>query len=503
MSLVPVSRVRVLNDAPVKPDAAYVLYWMVAFRRLTWNFALERAAWWARELGRPLIVFEPLRSDYPWASDRLHRFVLDGMADHLEALEGRDSVRYIPWVETTPQQGQGLLAALAAEASVVVTDDFPAFFIPRMLDAARGGLTVRCEAIDANGLLPIRQPDREFQTAYAFRRYLQQSLPTHLAEPPAADPLAGLPELAPPPLPAALTGRWQTPARELIDGRLPLSTLPIDHSVPPVEQRGGPRAARARLQRFLDTGLEAYGTGRNRVDGDVTSRLSPYLHFGHIASWDVVAAALARDGWLGRTSARAAGAREGWWGASPAVEAFLDQIVTWRELGFNLCVQRPDAYDHYESLPAWARATLGKHESDPRAYRYGLDEFAAARTHDALWNAAQGQLLADGRIHTYLRMLWGKKVLEWTATPRDALAVLIELNNRYALDGRDPNSYSGIFWTLGRYDRPWAPERPVVGTVRYMSSENTARKMPVRSYIRRYAPTDGAADAQPALLDLT
>lgn len=503
MSLVPSSRVRALNDAPLKPDAAFVLYWMVASRRLTWNFALERAAWWARELGRPLIVFEPLRSDYPWASDRLHRFVLDGMADHLEALEGRQGVRYIPWVETTPKQGRGLMAALAADASVVVTDDFPAFFIPRMLDAACRSLSVRCEAVDANGLLPIRQPDREFPTAYAFRRYLQQSLPEHLAGPPAANPLAGLPELAAPPPPAALTGRWQTPTRELIDGRLPLSRVPIDHGVPTVEQRGGPRAARAALQRFLDTGLEGYGTGRNRVDGDVTSRLSPYLHFGHIASWDVVAAVLARDGWLGRTSARASGAREGWWGASPAVEAFLDQIVTWRELGFNLCVQRPDACDRYESLPAWARATLGKHESDPRAYRYGLDEFAGARTHDALWNAAQGQLLAEGRIHNYLRMLWGKKVLEWTATPREALAVLIELNNRYALDGRDPNSYSGILWTLGRYDRPWAPERPIFGTVRYMSSENTARKMPVRSYIRRYAPAEGAADAQPALLDLT
>ncbi len=492
-----------MNDAPARPEAAYVLYWMVAFRRLTWNVALERAVWWARELGRPLVIFEPLRSDYPWASDRLHRFVLDGMADHLEALDGRKDVRYVPWVEAGRHQGRGLLAALAADAAVVVTDDFPAFFIPKMIEAAGEALTVRCEAVDGNGLLPVRQADREFQTAYAFRRYLQQSLPAHLADPPAADPLAELPELAAPPLPAVLTGRWQTPTRELITGRVPLSTLPIDHSVEPVEQRGGARAAHTTLQRFLDTGLANYGVARNKVEGDVSSRLSPYLHFGHLASWDVVATVLARDGWLGRTSSRAAGAREGWWGASPPVEAFLDQIVTWRELGFNACVQRPDDYDQYESLPAWARSTLGKHESDPRAYRYGLDEFAAGRTHDPLWNAAQGQLRAEGRIHNYLRMLWGKKVLEWTATPREALAVLVELNNRYALDGRDPNSYTGILWTLGRYDRPWAPERPVFGTVRYMSSENTARKMPVRSYIRRYAPADGAAGAQPALLDLT
>ena len=503
MSPVSSSRVRALNDAPVNPRAGYVLYWMVAHRRLTWNFALQRAVWWAGELGRPVLVFEGLRSDYPWASDRLHRFVLDGMADHLEATDGRPGLRYVPWIETARHQGRGLLSALAADAAVVVTDDFPAFFIPRMLEAAGAGLPVRGEAVDANGLLPIRQPAREFPTAYAFRRYLQQSLPAHLADPPAPDPLAALPPVATPPLPAAITGQWHSPVRELLEGRVPLSTLPIDHTVGPVDQRGGARAAGRSLRAFLDSRLAEYGAGRNRVEGDVTSRLSPYLHFGHIASWEVVATLLQRDGWLGRTSPRATGAREGWWGVSPQVDAFLDQIVTWRELGFINCVARPTDYDTYESLPAWARATLGKHQSDPRAYQYNLDQFAAARTHDPLWNAAQGQLLVEGRIHNYLRMLWGKKVLEWTATPQEALAVLIELNNRYALDGRDPNSYSGIFWTLGRYDRPWAPERPVFGTVRYMSSENTARKMPVRSYIRRYAPADGTAVAQPALLDLT
>jgi deoxyribodipyrimidine photo-lyase len=503
MSPVPPIRVRALNDAPVNPAAGYVLYWMVAHRRLAWNFALQRAVWWAGELGRPLLVFEPLRSDYPWASDRLHRFVLDGMADHRDAAAGRAGLRYVAWIETTRRQGRGLLAALAADAGVVVTDDFPAFFIPKMIEAAGAGLPVRCEAVDANGLLPIRQPGREFATAYAFRRYLQQSLPAHLADPPAADPLAALPQVPAPPMPAALSGQWHSPARELIDGTISLSTLPIDHGVGLVEQRGGARAAVRALAAFLEGPLADYGGGRNRAEVDVTSRLSPYLHFGHIASWEVVTTVLARDGWLGRTSPRATGAREGWWGASPPVEAFLDQIVTWRELGFTSCVARPADYDRYESLPDWARATLGKHQSDPRAYRYELDHFAAGRTHDPLWNAAQGQLLAEGRIHNYLRMLWGKKVLEWTATPHEALAVLIELNNRYALDGRDPNSYSGIFWTLGRYDRPWAPERPIFGTVRYMSSENTARKMPVRSYVRRYAPADGTADAQPALLDLT
>jgi deoxyribodipyrimidine photo-lyase len=146
-----------------------------------------------------------------------------------------------------------------------------------------------------------------------------------------------------------------------------------------------------------------------------------------------------------------------------------------------------DDYDRYESLPDWSRATLEKHASDPRRFSYSLEAFAAARTHDELWNASQTQLVRQGRIHNYLRMLWGKKILEWTASPRDALAVMIELNNRYALDGRDPNSYSGIFWCLGRYDRPWGPERPIFGAVRYMSSENTRRKLSVNKYLRQFA----------------
>jgi len=156
-------------------------------------------------------------------------------------------------------------------------------------------------------------------------------------------------------------------------------------------------------------------------------------------------------------------------------------------LGFNMADKHPDA-EQYDSLPPWALATLDRHASDPREHLYTLDAFAAAATHDPLWNAAQRQLTSEGRIHNYLRMLWGKKILEWTPSSRVALDVMIELNNRYALDGRDPNSYSGIFWVLGRYDRPWAPERAIFGTVRYMSSANTARKLRVKQYLERYRP---------------
>jgi deoxyribodipyrimidine photo-lyase len=154
-----------------------------------------------------------------------------------------------------------------------------------------------------------------------------------------------------------------------------------------------------------------------------------------------------------------------------------------------MCWQRDD-YDQYDSLPDWAQKTLKEHAGDSRPFVYSLEEFATAATHDPLWNAAQVQLARQGRIHNYLRMLWGKKILHWSESPRAALQIMIELNNKYALDGRNPNSYSGIFWVLGRYDRAWGPEREIFGKVRYMTSENTARKVRVKPYIEKFQPED-------------
>ena len=193
-----------------------------------------------------------------------------------------------------------------------------------------------------------------------------------------------------------------------------------------------------------------------------------------------------REQWsIDKLADKATGSRAEWWGVGEAAESFLDEIITWRELGYNMACRSEDV-EKYESLPDWARRTLEKHADDPRAFIYTLEEFAEAKTHDPLWNAAQNQLVCEGRMHNYLRMLWGKKILEWTSSPRQALEVMIELNNKYAVDGRDPNSYSGIFWVLGRYDRLWGPERPIFGTVRYMSSQSTAKKLRVREYLRRY-----------------
>jgi deoxyribodipyrimidine photo-lyase len=467
----------------------YVLYWMTMARRTRFNHGFERAVDWAVRTGKPLVVLEALRCGYPWASDRLHRFVLEGMAANERRLAGA-SVLYYPYVEGAPDEGKGLLAALARRAVVVVGDDFPAFFLPKIAEAAARQVSVRFELVDSNGLVPMRAAGRAFPSAFTFRRYLQRTLPAHLGDGPRKDPLSRvrLPVLAS--LPSAITRRWPRASPALLGGEPgALARLPIDHRVPPVAFRGGSEAGESAMRAFVARRLAEYPEKRNQPEEDGTSRLSPYLHFGHVSVHDVLHRIAAAEGWSpDRVASTSTGRREGWWGTSAAAEAFLDQLVTWRELGYNMCAHRPD-YDRYESLPAWARKTLGAHARDPRPHVYDLQQLDQAATHDPLWNAAQTQLVKDGWFHNYMRMLWGKKILEWSRRPEDALTAMIELMNRYSLDGRNPNSYSGYFWVLGRYDRPWAPERPIFGMVRYMSSANTARKLRVKEYVKKYAPS--------------
>jgi deoxyribodipyrimidine photo-lyase len=486
-SRLPAQRLSLANGAATNPSGDYVLYWMIANRRSGWNWALERAVEWARHLGKPLVVLEALRCDYPWASDRLHAFLLQGMAGNARAFAARH-VTYLPIVEGERGAGRGLLAALAARACLVVTDEAPVFFLPRMVAAAASRLPVRCEKVDSYGLLPLAATDAVLPTAYAFRRLLQRLLPRHLETLPRPDPLAGapLPSLAE--LPPGVAARWPSASPAVLAAHATaLAPLPIDHTVPMVtDTPGGSEAGAWVLERFLTQRLARYAWARNHPDEDAPSGLSPYLHFGHVSVHQVLEALAGQEGWsTERLSGKADGKKAGWWGMSEGAEAFLDELVTWRELAANLAAKRDDG-EAYESLPPWARATLEAHAGDPRPALYTPEQLAAAATHDPLWNAAQRQLLTEGTIHGYLRMLWGKKILEWSPTPEDALAVMFELNHRYALDGRDPNSAAGIMWCLGRYDRPWGPERPVFGTVRYMSSANTRRKLRLTAYLERF-----------------
>ncbi len=477
-----------VSKSEVNADGDYVVYWMIASRRTEWNFGLQRAVEWAKELKKPLVIFEALRSTYQWNSDRIHAFVIQGMADNARKLSRR-SVTYYPYVEPKAGDERGLLKELTAKACVVVSDDFPCFFLPRMVKAAARQIPVKFELVDSNGLYPMRDTDRVFSRAYDFRRHLQKTLLPHLAEVPKQDPLKGARLQKLESLPKKLLKRWPAADPIELSKDLPteLSKFAIDHDVTVSDTIGGVDAGRKRIDSFLNSKLDNYSESRNQPEKMMTSGLSPYLHFGHVSAFEIFDRVVKAANWSPDLVAeKAKGSSSGWWGTSEAVESFLDELITWRELGYNMCVNL-DNYTEYESLPEWAQKTLREHAKDKREYLYSDDEFEFGKTHDRLWNAAQWQLVTTGIIHNYLRMLWGKKILEWSKTPQDALATMIHLNNKYALDGRNPNSYSGIFWVLGRYDRAWG-ERPVFGKIRFMSSDNTARKVKVKNYIEMYHP---------------
>lgn len=467
-------RVTAVNSAPVAAKGAYVLYWMIAARRTTHSFALDHAVALAKQLTKPLVVFEPLRAGYPWACDRFHAFVMQGMADNA-ARCAKHGITYLSYVEPARGEGKGLLEALAERACCVVTDEQPGFFLPQMVAAAAKRIAVRVEQVDGNGLLPLRAVSKTYPTAMAFRRELQRQLPTHLLHFPKADPFARQ-DLGGAKLPKL---HWKSAAD--------VAEIPIDHAIGPAPFRGGAVAGAAVVKEFLADKLPRYAEDRNEPDDDPSSGLSPYLHFGHVSTHDVVTRLFKAADWspANLAGAKVTGKREGWWGLPAATDSFLDELITWRELGYVFCHHMP-RYDTWDALPAWAQKTLTQHASDPRPHHYTRAEMERAETADPVWNAAQRQLVAEGRIHNYLRMLWGKKILEWSPSPKAALATLFELNNKYAVDGRDPNSVSGILWTLGLFDRPWGPVRPIFGTIRYMSSTATIKKLKMKQYLLRW-----------------
>jgi deoxyribodipyrimidine photo-lyase len=493
------ARVRQVNGSRVDPSGRFVLYWMQAYRRLDHNHALDRAIAWSRQLSRPLVVYEGLRVDYPWASDRFHRFILEGMQENARRA-AEAGVNYWPYVQTPDQPASGLLRRIAANACLVVTDDFPAFIAPRQTQALALRLPISVEAVDGNSVVPLAKLGPVISAAAHLRPRIHREFAQAWTHRATAEP------------------DFSAAPRQAIDAPFPvwrandldalIAGLPIDHAVGPVKEvPGGSGAAKAVLRDFLRRRLRGYADRRSHPappEQGHASCLSPYLHFGHISIEEVAAAVLGK--WdPSRLNASARGKREGFFHADADVNAFLDEALTWRDVGYQWHRHRTaDVKSLKAALPGWALDTLTRHAEDRRPHLYTAEQLEAADTHDPLWNAAQTELVETGRMHNYLRMLWGKKVIEWTASPDDAYRILEHLNNKYALDGRDPNSYTGILWCFGLFDRPWPPERPVFGTVRYMSSDNTARKFKLAGYLEyigRLGRAAGRAAAPATLFD--
>ena len=485
MAGVPTNRITTLKDIDPNLEKDYVLYWVINFKRTTYNFALERAVEWANKLSKPLLIFEPLVLDYPMSSVRFHKFFLEGMKDVAENIANTKAY-YYPFVEEAAKESDDLLYELASNAAVVVTDDFPTYFVPQMTANAKGIINTRYEIVDANGLIPIRIAEKEYVRAHDFRRYMHKNLLDFLVDVPEEQPLSKLEITFDETLLEDINKKWNKINFDTFNQENFLANLNIDKSVKESSIIGGYKKAKERLDYFLENGYNNYATLRSHPSEDASSNLSPYLHAGHISPYEIFLRVNELESWsFENINPAFVGRRQGWWGGSENLESFFDELITWRELGYHTCVTRSD-YDQYSSLPKWAIKTLEEHEKDPREHIYSLQQLVNSETHDEIWNAAQTQLREEGIIHNYLRMLWAKKILEWSPTPQLALSYMIDLNDRFALDGRDPNSYSGVFWSLGRYDRAWGPERKIYGKIRYMTSENTAKKFKLGKYLEMY-----------------
>ncbi len=435
--------------------ARYVLYWMQMFKRATHNHALDFAIRAANERGLPLVVYEGLKYYYPWANDRLHTFILEGVAEK-RAEFARRGIRYVFYLQRHARDPRRTVARLAREAALVVTDDFPCFIIPEHNRRLTEQVHIPVYAVDSNGIIPLKAFAKEEYAARTMRPKIKRLLPDYLK------PMrsVGLRKRAPQ-LEVACPDTVVT--AENIAALV--SECDIDHAVKPSPiYRGGTSAGRTRLRHFIKEILPRYDAARNDPSADGTSRLSPYLHFGFLSAQEIALAVERADA------------------PQAAKAAYLEELIVRRELAYNFTRFNPQ-YDSLDSLPDWARKTMREHAADPRPALLAPAQIEGAETYDELWDATQRELLRTGEIHNYVRMLWGKRVIEWQATYEEAFRLLEHLNNKYALDGRNPNSYAGILWCFGKHDRAWGPQRAVFGKLRFMSSHAMARKFDARRYV--------------------
>ena len=443
------ARCRRLNDRD-RRRGRYVLYWMQQSQRASWNPALEHAIGLANGAGLPVLVAFGLMDDYPEANLRHYRFMLEGLRETAATLRERG----IGFVIRRGAPAE-VAVALAEDAALVVCDRG----YLRHPKAWRADVAARvgCALVQVEGdvVVPLEAASNKAEVAArTLRPKLHRLWDDYLR------PLEDAAVLRP------ARGLQVASEVDLSDIASVLERMRLDRSVPPVRRfRGGTAAARERLGAFLEARLDGYAERRSEPAAAHSSLLSPYLHFGQISP---VEAALA---------VRTASA-----GAAAAWGAFLEELIVRRELAVNFVEFAPH-YDSYESLPAWARATLDQHRSDPREHTYDRARLIAAGTHDRYWNAAMREMVHTGFMPDYMRMYWAKKILEWSPDPETAFRTILRLNNRYFLDGRNPSSYANVAWVFGLHDRPW-PERPVFGKVRVMSAGGLERKFDMAAYLR-------------------
>jgi photolyase PhrII len=451
-------RLRPLRDKPPRSDGEFVLLWLHHAVRAAENPALDAALHAASALQLPLLVYQGLGGRHRFNSDRHHAFILEGARDcHLAlAQRGIRAVFHLPADPGAPSP----LPLLAERAALVVTEEFPAPPFPRWTERLAERIAAPVWCLDCACVVPMRLQPRRFARAFELRRHSDRAYMERVPKRwPACDisvePYAG-------DLPFTPVAWEAASIPELC------AACDIDHSLPPVTHTvGGSSAGYARWEAFKRDGLGSYHRRRNdaaQAWPRGVSRLSPYLHHGHVSPLRIAREAAAEGG-------------EG-------ADKFLDELLIWRELAHNFCFHTADP-EAWDTLPGWARETLSAHAADAREQILDSETLARAASGDRLWDLAQRSLLAHGELHNNLRMTWAKAIPRWTESPQRALQELIDLNHRHALDGSDPNSYGGLLWTLGLFDRPFKPEQPVLGTVRGRDTEQHARRLDLETYARR------------------
>jgi deoxyribodipyrimidine photo-lyase len=444
-------RVTVRRGGEPRSGGKCVVYWLQLAQRVLDNPALEVAIAAGNALELPVVAYFSVIPNYPNANLRHYHFLHQGLHD----LAAGMAERGVGFAVRRPTDGDTLEAFLEeVEAAMVVGDENVCREPERWRKALAGKLRIPFLTVDADVVVPSAIFNRSFVLLHHFRPKLQEQLPKWLVP---------LDKFSP-------QKEWKRKvstynlSRDITEG-----FTKLDRSVGPVDSlTGGTRAALTRLREFTEKQLRDYDEKRNHPEMRGTSQMSPYLHYGHISPLTIALAV--RD-------AVATGLA-----SEETANKYLDELIGWRELAVLFCRHNPN-YDNWECAEPWARRTLLEHASDPRPWNYSLAQLERAETHDELWNAAQREMVRDGWMHNYMRMYWAKKILEWSPNPATGFEWAVILNDRYELDGRDPNGYAGIAWAMvGKHDRPWF-DRPVFGLVRYMSGESTGKKFDSQRYI--------------------
>lgn len=489
-------RIREVNNKDFNPNGEYVLYWMQAYRRLYSNHSLDYAVHLAEKENKPLVVYEGIRMNYPWASARLHKFILEGICENSVDAE-KLGITYWPFVETPKNKDNDLVFKLSEKAFAIVTDDFPCFIIPNHILIISEKSNFKVIAVDGNCIAPISKYGEVASAARSIRTRIHGLFTESYNN--RSNPIPKVKKLLP------YTGKspfvlYDT-KRENIEKTLKIIPFKLQ-ILPSPGVVGGRKEALKILNNFIKTKLSRYSTDRSNPSSPekcATSSLSPYLHFGYISVDEIIDEVLnfnSKEKWtVEELNFSQKGKREGFFCKEEYKNSFLDEILTWRDIGYLLFFKNPEFRKNLNILPDWVQNNLKKHSNDKREFLYTKEQFESCSTHDKLWNTAQKELMVTGKMHNYMRMLWGKKVIEWSKSYEEAFSILEDFNNKYAYDGRNPNSYSGILWCFGLFDRPWFPERPIFGNLRFMSSDSTMRKFKMQDYLEYVSSLNGEKES--------